>query len=394
MGWRALPVEIFIIYSIWLGLAVLGGGVVILAARRRAISPGPLLPLQRERAVSWDGFDILFIAVLVYFLLPGIGMEGLEQAGFYRWYYGMGLRDKNAPVERMIQWSRALVFPLQVLLVFSLLRSRGRLELYQLGIARPRLFENAVLGYVGWAVLTPLVFAVLIGADAANSRWSRSEEHPLAHLAQGRLPPLEWGLLFFVAVVAAPVTEELLFRGLIQRWARAQTWRPDAIIVAAFVLALTTRSKDLETAMSNLPMQERMVALVNGAMPAAFVLLMIPGYVYCEVIAWRWLPYPNAGRSIYATSLCFAAAHSAVWPSPIPLFVLALGLGFVAYRTQSLVPSITFHALFNLVSCIGMLVTPPEHQVKKGSEETSALRRPPATSTSSVVPGASLPRRM
>lgn len=383
--------EIFIVYLIWLGLAVLGGAVLVVAGRWRARPLGPLLPLQRERAVSWDGFDILFIAVLIYILLPGIGMELLDQAGFYRWYYGAALRDTNAPLMRMVSWSRALIFPLQMMLIFSLLRSRGRLELYQIGLTRHRLFEDVVLGYVAWALLTPFVFAVLIGAEAGNSYWSQSEKHPLLQLSHGNL--VEWVLLFVVAVVAAATTEEVLFRGLVQRWARVQTWRPDAVVVAAFIMALSTRSKDLENAMSSLPMHDRLVALVNGAAPAAFVLLMLPGYVYCEVIAWRWLPHPNAGRSIYATSLLFAACHSEVWPSPIPLFVLALGLGFIAYRTQSLVPSITFHALFNLVSCIAMAITPPEDQAKKGSEETSALRRSPPASSSSVIPGPSLPRR-
>jgi membrane protease YdiL (CAAX protease family) len=387
-----LPVQIFTVYSIWLGLAVLGGAVLVLVARRRGKPFGSLLPPQRERAVTWDGFDILFIAILVYILLPGIGMEVLDQAGLYRWYYGVALRDANAPLMRMVSWSRALIFPLQLLLVVSLLRSRGRLELYQLGLSGHRLFENVVLGYVAWALLTPVIFAVLIGAEAANSFWAPSEKHPLLQLSDGN--PVEWGLLFFVAVVAASVTEELLFRGLVQRWARVQTWRPDAVVVAAFVMALSTRSKDLENAMSGLPMHDRLVALVNGAAPAAFVLLMLPGYVYCEVIAWRWLPQPNAGRAIYSTSLLFAACHSEVWPSPIPLFFMALGLGFIAYRTQSLVPSITFHALFNLVSCIAMLVSPPPEDQANGSEATSALRRSPAASSSSVVPGASLPRRM
>ena len=159
-------------------------------------------------------------------------------------------------------------------------------------------------------------------------------------------------------------------------------------------MALNMRASDLETVMSDAPTHDRQVALVNAALPALFILLMIPGYAYSEVVAWRWLPYPNAGRSIYATSLLFAAVHSAVWPSPIPIFVLSLGLGFVAYRTQSVVPSIACHMLFNLISCIAMLFMPPGDQAKKGKAETSALRRSPPASTSRMVPGVSLPRRM
>jgi membrane protease YdiL (CAAX protease family) len=64
----------------------------------------------------------------------------------------------------------------------------------------------------------------------------------------------------------------------------------------------------------------------------------------------------NATRAIYGTSLLFAAFHSTVWPSPIPLFVLALGLGWLAYRTQSLIGPFVMHGLFNAVSCVVLLI--------------------------------------
>ena len=217
-----VPQEI-LLYVIWLGLAVVAGVALLVTARRRSSPLGPLFPLQRERAVAWDGFDILFITVLIFFLLPSVVMEGLEKLGFYRWYFGASFRDAKAPLERMIPWARTIVFPLQILLLFSLLRPRGRLEPYQIGLTRHRLFENITLGYLAWVLVTPVVFAVLTGADAVNSLWSPSEKHPFVQLSQGKIPALEWGLLFFVAAVAAPVLEEILFRGLIQRWGQTRT---------------------------------------------------------------------------------------------------------------------------------------------------------------------------
>jgi membrane protease YdiL (CAAX protease family) len=50
--------------------------------------------------------------------------------------------------------------------------------------------------------------------------------------------------------------------------------------------------------------------------------------------------------------LLFASFHAQVWPSPIPLFFLGLGLGWLSYRTQSLIGPIVAHALFNAVACI------------------------------------------
>ena len=43
------------------------------------------------------------------------------------------------------------------------------------------------------------------------------------------------------------------------------------------------------------------------------------------------------------------------WPAPIPLFLFALVVGWLAYRTQSLVPGIVLHMLFNLVASLVLL---------------------------------------
>ena len=56
------------------------------------------------------------------------------------------------------------------------------------------------------------------------------------------------------------------------------------------------------------------------------------------------------GGPIVASSMFFALVHSP-WPTPIALFFLGLVLGWLAFRTQSLLPSIVVHGLFNLVSC-------------------------------------------
>ena len=66
-----MQVPLPLLLGIWVALAVLGGVVLWQAARRRPELATPLLPLQRERAVPWDGFDLLFISVLVFFLIPG-----------------------------------------------------------------------------------------------------------------------------------------------------------------------------------------------------------------------------------------------------------------------------------------------------------------------------------
>jgi membrane protease YdiL (CAAX protease family) len=72
------------------------------------------------------------------------------------------------------------------------------------------------------------------------------------------------------------------------------------------------------------------------------------------LLVWRLsrTPVPPA---IFGTSLLFACIHTSVWPTPVPLFVLALGLGVLAQRTQSLVGPIVLHGLFNGISCVLLL---------------------------------------
>jgi hypothetical protein len=83
--------------------------------------------------------------------------------------------------------------------------------------------------------------------------------------------------------------------------------------------------------------------------PALFVVAMAPGYYWCRQRS-------DAAAGTWSASLVWAAMHAPVWPSPIPLFVLGLGFGVVAQRTQSLVPSVVAHSLFNGVACAQLLM--------------------------------------
>jgi membrane protease YdiL (CAAX protease family) len=65
----------------------------------------------------------------------------------------------------------------------------------------------------------------------------------------------------------------------------------------------------------------------------------------------------DAARAIYAVAFLFAIVHP--WPTPIPLFLLGLTLGWLAYRTQSLIGPIVFHLLFNAVSCVALAIGIP-----------------------------------
>jgi hypothetical protein len=97
------------------------------------------------------------------------------------------------------------------------------------------------------------------------------------------------------------------------------------------------------------------MAVAKHLAPAWFVLALAPGYYLLYRRGVR------AGAAVYATALFFAAIHAGAWPHPVPLFVLGLGLGWLAQRTRSLVGPVVMHALFNGVACVWLLAGGPSN---------------------------------
>jgi membrane protease YdiL (CAAX protease family) len=264
-----------------------------------------------------------------------------------------------------------------------LLRWMSHAELYQIGLTTHRWFRNLLLGSLGWLVLSPLIFGLnflvtllYIGAGATP------EEHPLMLLTQGKL------LALIVAIVVAPVLEELWFRGVLQNWLERQPKGANAVVAVAMVFALYQRGDKIQTASGN----DDLSALAREFQPAIFVAILAAGFFLLRRLPWRRIP-ANSAQAIYFTALLFAAGHSGVWPSPIPLFVFGLGLGYLAYRTRSLVAPIVAHALLNLVACIMLIFAPHLSEgAINGSGVTIAILCPARVSTSSWVPGSWLPR--
>src|SRR5207302_6181704 len=128
-----------------------------------------------------------------------------------------------------------LSFPLQFAAILSLLRLVNGTLPYQLGLSRHRAGRNVLLGFLTWLIVTPPVLALntLVETLLSGLTGRDVSEHPLFQLAQDRLLPAEWILLVFTAIVVAPVLEELLFRGVTQRWATRHPWGGWATMVAA-----------------------------------------------------------------------------------------------------------------------------------------------------------------
>jgi membrane protease YdiL (CAAX protease family) len=393
--------ELTVLGLSWLILAAVIAplfGLVRFYRRRYGL---PLLPAQRWRAVPWTGPQALFIALLVLYFWPICCTSFLVSSGFLERVHGPGFptepphgpptadgqpgpptpeqeADWRIAVDQVGAWSAAFAFPFQVATVILVLNWLSGAEPFQLGLTTHRLAADVALGCLAWLPVVPVVYLV-----ATLTEWcyrvcmgGPPSQHPLMQLLTHNPTALEWTRDAFVALIAAPVIEELLFRGVFQRWMIDRPLGAWLGFGAAFAVAVARAPAGSW-------------ALRLG--PPAFVLLMVPPFVLLGRIPVR--KRRQTWQGIYAASLLFAAAHSSVWPTPVPLFVLALALGWLAWRMQSLTAPIVLHVLFNGLTMLMLAVAYVMPERPNGNAATSALRPLPVAATSSTVPGPSLPRR-
>jgi membrane protease YdiL (CAAX protease family) len=290
---------------------------------------------------------MVIVLLVVSWFCPMLVQEGLRASDFFLHVYGQELLQEargDGPARKLAQtrvelWRAVLSLPLQVATVPLLLLTWPA----RLGLTRWKLGSNLLLGLLAALVLTPVVYGIQYGVIMLHQTWLQQpiEEHPLLGLRQDILP-FEWVVLILSVMLAAPVLEELLFRGMMQPWFASRPWGAVLPTAFALLLAVVSRSQGLGQYWG----VDWGKVLLELA-PAFFVLVMAPIVVILQQGCRTPVP-----AGVFGTSLLFAAAHASVWPSPVPLLVLGLGLGWLAQRTGSLVAPILVHALFNGVGCV------------------------------------------
>ena len=209
-------------------------------------------------------------------------------------------------------------------------------------------------------------------------------KHPLVEMVTSGEPNV--GIVFLAsiaAVVVAPVSEEILFRlllqGCLEKW--EDEWRVVlrnfgfrfqfrlkhlliATAVLAIVLTLMTLNVLLtliallvimlaaglffyslrhQSAMTNVDPDNSLLVVGNSTLENASPACDVPA----GTVTW-----PYGWPPILISSLLFAIAHSGYGPDPIAIFVLAIILGYVYRRTHRIVPCMVAHALFNSVAML------------------------------------------
>lgn len=247
---------------------------------------------------------------------------------------GIGVSAAQSNYDHAIQianlWSRILAAILLTCLFIWLASIRDQKNKIQI----IRWIWSIRTASITWFWLAPIVlFINFITTQAAAYFNLTPDVHPLSTL--GTNPKLAV-LLFFSACLATPVMEELLVRGVFLPWAAQDLLHSVAIILLAVIVMVISR-----------------VGTLLG--PLTFFGILILGF-------WLLLQFGAAeiGKkrkivAIYSTSVFFAMAHTSVWPTPVPLFFFALGLGWLAMKTGSVTAPIFVHGLLNAVSALYVL---------------------------------------
>ena len=307
------------------GLAVPLG--LVLAFVNRSFG-GSFLPPWRAYASRFQGAEILFLFG-VYYTTMMVGPNVLDALGFYVAIYGP---DEPATDQfRVVRQLWVSLFFAPVLLVaFQALPQFLRTQSLKL---ESRLWPGRVaFAVAAWWISTPVVIAIyFLTLLLVQLTGGPKQEHPLTETGPGATL-FDQALFGVVVCVFTPLMEEILFRGLLVRWAAGRWYRP-WILVAFAGVALLMPSSSVEMALLGLAV--------------AFGL----GLYAIQRIGRSSPTFPvRTTSAIYGSAALFGAVHAAIWPTPIPLFFLGLALGYVAIRSGSILGPVVMHGLFNAVS--------------------------------------------
>ena len=308
----------------------------------------PVLPPNTPRVVPWGPGSVL-VALLIWVATQ------VAVPVAYRAAVGGGAVKPDggnaaaavvaAPGPGLLMTFSALSNAATLILVPLVLAATSGATRRDFGVGLSGLGRQLGRGVLAYPLLAPVVFGVMLTCVAI---WRDRTEHPLEKALKLDASPGMAAILFLAAVVLAPAAEELIFRGVLLGWLTR--------------LALGTRAPSRVSPTADDP-------------EAAFAGPPRPDLIFPEPDAEVTFfdptgPRPKsdgggpdpgstptpAGRSLrllaakVVVSLVFGALHGAVWPTPIPIFFLSLGLGLLYQRTGSLLAPIALHMTFNGVS--------------------------------------------
>ena len=380
------------ILSALLGMLVMGllAGSLLLwwQALKRLTSGNPLLNAESRKPVPWGMVDLVVIFIITF----GALVAGQSLA--YRLFDIplLGNEEELDPHHLSVAiFSSSLSLLAACLVSVILLIIRGA-SWRDLGLQVGTLFSDIKLGGAAFVMLAPPMYFLQF---LLTRLWP--SEHPLQTLLREdpQVDVVLWAAL--TAAVVSPLTEEIFFRLIFQGWMEkwstltvklqrgsyemspagaAQSQRDvTAVFLGDQVGRMVAGGGEPFEPIKETPIQATIAeeAAVSSAKPQAAIDSENPYATnpYAPPAFESHIQDVQPAKSptesddaahppprrwpIVVSAAIFALMHWGHGPDPVPLFFLALGLGYLYQRTHRLLPCMMVHFLVNSLSMVALI---------------------------------------
>lgn len=354
---------------VWLALVMVSGAfmaivtvgpVIWYVALSRLYQRQPVLTHEPRRLPTWGLIDLILVVVMMIVAM-GVLMAVAQISGVNLSASLQG-DDNRGRLYLMLISSLGQITAAALIGGFIVLRTGCSWR--DLGFSLRELGRDLRLGAAAFCALAIPTFAI----QGLLTRFWPSE-HPLIESLKVDRDPQFLAIGMFAAVIAAPLTEEFIFRVLFQGWLE-KMFDPAAIFCPNFVGRLFAGER-IQADPPAPPLPELIRAeLAQPAEPRSIYLGPPPLYGIQSINPYQppavvappdlealTATFPHWITDVIPITVCsalFALMHYSHGPDFIPLFFLALGLGYLYRRTHRITPSLVVHFLLNLTSMLAL----------------------------------------
>ena len=241
--------------------------------------------------------------------------------------------------------------------LWYLLKRYGDIEVA--GLQPGSIAKDLKLGFFGFLLFVP---PMLILQGVLTTFWEY--EHPTMEMVSPDSPLLTIVSAWWVAIIVAPFSEEVMFRVILLGWFIRCFAYPNDFLGGLIGGPPTGEhtptvpnpvANDSEAPPPAALLSEAVAhqAAISDAVTTEEVnpdtIPAIPATKYTDSVKLKrlmtWAP-------VFIVALLFALVHIGQGPAPIPIFFLALGLCYIYQQTGSVVPCIATHFLLNTFSMV------------------------------------------
>ncbi|WP_165245716.1 CPBP family intramembrane glutamic endopeptidase [Paludisphaera soli] len=259
---------------------------------------------------------------------------------------GPDARRSSASARQLMIWNASYNALFLMAFPWFFRRASGA-DAKELGLSLERWPEQLRLGVVAGLIAAPLIYAI----QFLSLTIFEVNAHPIEQMLQEGFDGGLAMLALVSTVVLAPLTEELMFRGVLQGWL-TRAW--------STLTAHPSRTSPPGGA-GSMPPQDQVGPPTSAARPG-------------EGSGSRPVAAPNriCWPAVVVTSCLFAALHGPQWPAPIALFFFSMIMGALYQHSGSLIASIAIHGLFNGCSTLLLLTQQLARSVQQPDVEVGA----------------------